>query len=284
MLAPELYLPLRQVGAQFHASADGMAAAERIFEILDLPDAVADPERPVSCPDPAREDIVVREVSFAHPGRDGAVLRDLSFEIGAGETVALVGASGSGKSTFASLLARLADPDEGGILCGGVDLTRVCAREWRRRVSYVPQRPTIFRASVAENVRLAAPDADDRTVIAALTEAGAIDFVAGLPEGIETELGEGGRPLSAGQAQRIALARAFASDAPLVILDEPTAHLDAESEALVAAAVAKLAEHRTTLLIVHRPELATIADRVLELRDGRIATGEISAARTRAVR
>ena len=137
----------------------------------------------------------------------------------------------------------------------------------------------MFRATVAENVRLAAPGADDNIVVSALTEAGAIDFVGELPLGIETEIGEGGRPLSAGQAQRIALARAFACDAPLLILDEPTAHLDAESEALVTAAVEKLIEHRTTLLIVHRPELAAIADRVLELRDGHIvADGQTPAA------
>jgi ATP-binding cassette subfamily C protein CydCD len=272
MLAPELYLPLRQVGAQYHASADGMAAAERIYALLDEPDAVAEPRHPVRCPDPGREAIVVRELGFAHPGRDGTVLKDVSFEIAPGETVALVGASGSGKSTLASLLLRLVDPDRGGILCGGIDLARVSAGEWRRRIAWVPQRPTIFDASIAANVRLNAPDASEVEVVRALTAAGAIDFVGELPQGAATHVGETGRPLSAGQAQRIALARAFLSDAPFVILDEPAAHLDEESESRVNAGVAELVAERTALLIVHRPELARGADRVLELERGRIVT------------
>lgn len=269
LLAPELYMPLRQVGAQFHASADGMAAAERIFEVLDLPEAVKVPKRPWPCPDPALERIMVREVSFSYPGRDRPVLRDASLELAPGETVALVGGSGSGKSTLAALLMRFADPDRGGILCGGVDLREVDPREWRRRIAWVPQRPTIFTATVADNVRFADPDASDEQVAFALWEANVLDVVEALPHGMHTVIGEGGRGLSAGQAQRIALARAFLSDAPLVILDEPTAHLDAESERAVSAAVARLIESRTALLIAHRPELARRADRVVELRGGR---------------
>ena len=269
LLAPELYMPLRQVGVQFHASADGMAAAERIFEVLDLPEAVSVPKHPRPCPDPALDPIVVREVSFSYPGRDEPVLRDASLELAPGETVALVGGSGSGKSTLASLLMRLDDPDRGGILCGGIDLREVDQREWRRRIAWVPQRPTIFTATVADNVRLADPSASDERVAFALWEANVLDVVEALPDGIETVIGEGGRGLSAGQTQRIALARAFLSDAPLVILDEPTAHLDEESERTVSAAVARLIESRTALLIVHRPELARRADRVIELRGGR---------------
>lgn len=270
LLAPELYLPLRNVGAQYHASADGMAAAERIYEVLDLPPAVAVSDQPRPCPDPSRDAIVFREVAFAHPGRDQPVLRDVSFAIAPGETLALVGGSGCGKTTLASLLLRLADPDSGGILCGGVDLREADPAEWRRRIAWIPQRPTIFAGSVAENVRLGAPRATDERVIEALEAANALEFVRGLPAGIETVVGDGGRGLSAGQAQRIALARAFLRAAPLVVLDEPTAHLDAESEAVVAEAAERLVAGRTALLVVHRPEVAKLADRVVELRDGRI--------------
>jgi ATP-binding cassette, subfamily C, bacterial CydD len=270
LLAPELYLPLRNAGAQFHASADGMAAAERIHAIIDTPSAIAVPEHPRRCPDPGAEPVQLREVAFAYAGRPEPVLRDVSLRIEPGETVALVGPSGAGKTTLAALLLRLADPGAGGVLCGTTDLRAVDPREWRRRVAWLPQRPTIFSGSVADNVRLGAPRATDEQVLAALAAANARAFVDVLPDGIETPVGEDGRGLSAGEAQRIALARAFLGDSPLVILDEPTAHLDAGSERAVAEAVARLAEGRTALLIVHRPELAGVAGRVLELRDGRV--------------
>jgi thiol reductant ABC exporter CydD subunit len=270
LLAPELYLPLRKAGAQFHASTDGMAAAERIYEILDLPAAVSAPAHPHRCPEPSIEPIVFREVAFTHPGRPGAVLRDVSLRIEPGETLALVGVSGAGKTTLASLLLRLADPDEGGILCGGVDLHEVDPREWRRRIAWVPQRPTIFTGTVAANVRLADPEATEERVVAALAAAEAVTVVEGLPDGLDTLIGEGGRALSAGQAQRIALARAFLLDCPLIVLDEPTANLDAESERVVAQATARLVAGRTALLIAHRRELVRIAGRVLELRDGTV--------------
>ncbi len=268
LLAPELYLPLRAVGAQFHASADGMAAAERIFEVLDQPAAVTPPEHPRRCPDPGASGVVFRELSFAHAGRPDSVLESVSFELEPGRTAALVGPSGAGKTTLVSLLLRLADPSGGGILCDGTDIREVDPREWRRQVAWVPQRPTIFSGTIAENVRFARPDATDEVVLAALGEADAAGFVRGLPDGIETVVGEGGRGLSAGQAQRLALARAFVADAPLVILDEPTAHLDRESEQAVAAAVERLTEGRTALVIAHRAEPVARADRILELRDG----------------
>ena len=278
LLAPELYLPLRNVGAQYHASADGMAAAERIYQVLDLPPAVSVPDRPRACPEPSRDAIVFREVAFAHPGRDTPVLRDVSLAIAPGETLALVGGSGSGKTTLTSLLLRLADPDAGGILCGGVDLREVEPAEWRRRIAWIPQRPTIFAATVAQNVRLGAPRATDGEVFEALEAANALEFVGALPLGIETVVGDGGRGLSAGQAQRIALARAFLRAAPLVVLDEPTAHLDSEAEVVVAEAAERLVAGRTALIVVHRPELARLADRVVELRDGRIVAASEPAA------
>lgn len=266
-LAPEMYMPLRRLGSQFHASADGMASAERIFEVLDRPAAVAAPAMPRPAPDPAREPIRFEGVRFSYPGRE-EVLRGVDLALEPGETVALVGPSGGGKSTLLSLLLRLADPAAGRIECGGVDLREIEPAEWRRRVAWVPQRPTLFSGTVEENVRLAAPEASDRRLAMAIERAGLLDLLASLPDGLATPIGEGGRRLSAGQAQRIGLARAFLRDAPLLLLDEPTAHLDEATEATIVAAVEELAEDRTALIVAHRPELARHADRVIELRDG----------------
>ncbi|MEX2105393.1 MAG: thiol reductant ABC exporter subunit CydD [Solirubrobacterales bacterium] len=267
ILAPELYMPLRRLGSQFHASADGMAAAERIFEILDQPAAVSPPSAPVPAPDPSRSALVLSGVCFSHPGRD-EVLRGADLVLEPGETVAVVGPSGGGKTTLLSLLLRLADPGQGSVSCGGVDLLGVDPTEWRRRIAWVPQRPTVFAGTIEENVRLADPDASGWRLLEAVRRAGLTDLVRALPEGLATPVGEGGRRLSAGQAQRLALARAFLRDAPLLLLDEPTAHLDDETELEVAAAVEQLAVNRTALVVAHRPELARRADRVVELRDG----------------
>lgn len=269
ILAPEVYMPLRRLGAQFHASADGMAAAERIFEVLDEPAAVAVPARPLRAPDPARAAIAFSGVRFSHRGR-GEILRGIDLELHPGETVALTGPSGGGKSTLMSLLMRLADPDAGSISCGGVDLRDLSPSDWRQRIAWVPQRPTVFAGSFEENVRLAAPDASASRLAAAIRGAGLDDLVAALPDGARTAIGEGGRRLSAGQVQRLALARAFLRGAPLLLLDEPTANLDEETELAIAEAVEELAAGRTALIVAHRPELARRADRTVELRDGRL--------------
>jgi thiol reductant ABC exporter CydD subunit len=270
LLAPELYMPLRRLGAQFHASADGLASAERIFEVLDQPAAVARPGAPLPAPDPRAAPLRLEGVRFSHPGRE-EVLRGVDLELAPGETVALVGPSGGGKTTLLSLLLRLADPSEGRIACGGVDLRDADPAGWRRRIAWIPQRPTIFAGTVEDNVRLADPDASGERTLAAARQAGVLDFAQALPERMATPIGEGGRRLSAGQAQRVALARAFLRDAPLLLLDEPTAHLDEQTELEVAAAVARLAAGRTALLVAHRPELARRADRAVELRNGTLA-------------
>jgi len=214
--------------------------------------------------------VALEGVFFSHPGNSERVLEDVWLALEPGETVALVGPSGAGKTTLVSLLLRLADPDAGRVACGGVDLRAVDPREWRRHVAWVPQRPTIFAASVADNIRLVDPGANERRVRAAARAAGVLELVDRLPGGLATRVGEGGRRLSAGQAQRLALARAFLRDAPLVVLDEPTAHLDAEGAALVDAALERLLRGRTALLVVHRPALAQRANRIVELRAGRI--------------
>jgi thiol reductant ABC exporter CydD subunit len=266
LLAPELYAPIRELGRQHHAGQDAAAAADRLFEVLDRP-GLAVPDRPAALPDVATAAITLDGVGVQLPGR-GAVLRDVGLRLEPGETVALVGPSGAGKSTLASLLLRLRDPDTGAVRCGGVDLRALDPEAWRAQVAWIPQHPALLRGSVADNVRLARPQATEHDVRHALEEAGLGGLLASLPRGLRTPVGELGRGLSAGQAQRLALARAFLADRPLVILDEPTAHLDDVTAAGVDAAIARLVRGRTALLVVHRPQLARLADRVVTLRDG----------------
>lgn len=262
VLAPEAYLPIRQVGAQYHAAAEGLAAAEEIFEVLETPARERGTAAVPSSPRIELENVTVRHKGRVEPSLDAA-----SLVVEPGETVALVGPSGVGKSTLLDVVLGFTAPEEGGsIRVGGVELDALDAEEWRSRIAWVPQRPHFFAGTVAENVRLARPDASDASVRQALRDAGADEFVAGLPEGAETPLGEEGAGLSAGQRQRLALARAFLADRPLLLLDEPTAALDGETEAAVVDAVRRLAAGRTVLLVVHRPALLAVADRVVELR------------------
>jgi ATP-binding cassette, subfamily C, bacterial CydD len=268
VLAPELYAPLRRLGASFHASADGIAVAERIVTLLEAPAEVGSGGA-LAPPSPVAAAVRFEHVSFAYPSRAATVLDGLDLELFPGETVALVGESGAGKSTVASLLLRLAEPTSGRVTVGGVDLAECDTEAWRRQLAWVPQHPTVFRGTVADNIRLARPDAADKDVRAAVALAGADAFVRALPSGYDTNVGDGGRPLSAGERRRIALARAFLRDAPLVVLDEPTADLDPASAELVAHAVERLRRGRTILLIAHRHELASRADRVVFLSHGK---------------
>jgi thiol reductant ABC exporter CydD subunit len=267
ILAPELYAPLRQLGAQFHASADGLAVADRMLGLLEAPAAVGSGGRLVA-PSPAEASIRLECVSFAYPSRPELVLDALDLELLPGETVALVGASGTGKSTVANLILRFAEPSSGRVTVGGLDLAECRTEVWRRLIAWVPQRPTIFHGSIADNIRLGAPRASGKRTREAAMLAGADRFVRALPWGYDTVVGDGGRPLSAGERRRIALARAFLRDAPLVILDEPTADLDRVSADVVAEAVERLRPGRTVLLIAHRSELVHSADRVVSLDVG----------------
>jgi thiol reductant ABC exporter CydD subunit len=267
VLAPELYLPLRNLAAQFHASSDGAAVAERMLDLSESPTLAIGSAPP---PDPALAPITFQRVSFSYPARDAQVLRGVDLELRPRETVAIVGPSGGGKSTLVSLLLRFAEPSDGLILVGEQDLAELDPAAWRRQTAFVPQRPLLFRGTVAENIRLGDPStADDRVRLAAEL-AGAHDFVSRLPQGYETVVGDGGRRLSTGQGRRLALARAFLRDAPLVLLDEPTADLDPASAAIVTDAIDRLREGRTVVLVAHRPELAARADRIVRLDGGRI--------------
>jgi len=275
LLAPELYLPLRMLGQQFHASTDGLTAAQQCFEVLDTPAAVSVPAAPLPAPDPRSGPLVLENIRFAYEGRGEAVLESIDLTLNPGEQLALVGPSGQGKSTVSALILRLLDPDGGRILCDGVDLFDVDPKEWRRQLAWVPQRPTLFSASLAENIRLGRPDADDAALLMACADAGLEQLVDSMPQGLETQLGDGQRTLSAGETQRVALARAFLRDAPLVVLDEPTAHLDSESSAAIGDSIARLSQSRSVLLIVHRPALAAAADRIITLREGVVVDGQV---------
>ncbi|MEV7667268.1 thiol reductant ABC exporter subunit CydD [Streptomyces albidoflavus] len=259
VLAPEAYLPLRQVGAQYHAAAEGLAAAEEVFAVLETPV----PHRGTQAP-PAGA-LAFEGVTVRYPGRDAPAVREATFTVEPGETVALVGPSGCGKTTLLQAALGFVAPAEGRVTVGRTDLAEVDREQWHQRIAWVPQRPQLFAGTVAENVRLARPDASEAEVARALEQAGAREFVAGLPAGAETELGEDGAGLSAGQRQRVALARAFLADRPVLLLDEPTASLDGASEEAVVEAVRRLAVGRTVLLVVHRPALLAVADRVVRL-------------------
>ena len=274
VLAPELYLPLRNLAAQYHASADGRAVSERLLALVDQPAEIR--TGAVTPPDPRLAPVRLDGVSFAYPGSRTAV-EQVDLELAPGETVALVGPSGSGKSTLASLFLRLAEPIAGRITVGGVDLASCDPAAWRRQLAWVPQRPTLFCGTVADNIRLGNPGASAGRIEEAARLAGVAAFVHDLPNGYETVVGDGGRVLSAGQLQRLALARAFLRDASLVILDEPTANLDRGSAELVEEAIERLREDRTLLLIAHSPALARRADRIVTLSAGRVVDAVLEA-------
>ncbi|MFF3563896.1 thiol reductant ABC exporter subunit CydD [Streptomyces sp. NPDC002574] len=258
VLAPEAYLPLRQVGTHYHAAAEGLSAADEVFALLETP---APRHGDAAAPDPRTAAVEAEGLTVA--GRLGAV----SLRVSPGETVAITGASGVGKSTLLSVLLGFTRPTAGRVLVGGTDLGDLEPADWHRHIAWVPQRPHLFAGTIADNVRLARPDADDARVRAALDDAGAPELDPAR------RLGEAGSGLSAGQRQRVALARAFLADRPVLLLDEPTAALDGETEAAVVDAVRRLAVGRTVLLVVHRPALLAIADREVRLGDGPARAG-----------
>ncbi len=268
ILTPEFFQPLRQLAIRYHMGTAGKAAADRIFAILDQPlsDQRLSATRSTV---PTRLDIRFNQVSFAYDGGQRPALQDISLHIPHGQRVALVGATGAGKSTVANLLLRFSEPHNGSITIAGIPLSEIDPAAWRSQVAWVPQQPHLFDGTIADNIRLAKPAAARDEVVAAAMAAHAHEFIARLPQGYYTPIGEQGARLSGGQQQRLAIARAFLKDAPFLILDEATSHLDAESEALIQDALERLLRGRTVLIIAHRLKLIYAADQVVVMQHGR---------------
>lgn len=268
ILAPDFFLPLRMLGLRFHAGMEATAAAVDIFHLLDR----EPPSRRGSRKADGVKGQAIRfeQVSYTYPQREEPAVESLSFTLPAGETTVLAGPSGAGKSTIARLLLGFLEPDAGTIFIGENDLANLDHESWRDHVAWVPQRPLLLHATVLENIRFAAPEASMAAVQQAARHAHADSFIEKLPAGYATPIGEHGMRLSGGQAQRLALARAFLKDAPILILDEPAAQLDLESEALLLDSLERLTEGRTVLLIAHRQQTIQHARHRIILRDGKL--------------
>jgi thiol reductant ABC exporter CydD subunit len=291
IVAPEVFLPLRRASAEFHESTEGLAAVGRAMDVIDT----SDRDRPLSDPgtgsarrsgpapaapsarqpgDPARVPVALRGVRIELPGSAEPVLDQAFLTIQPGEKVVLVGPNGAGKSTTLSLLLGFIAPSLGSVTVAGVDLRDLDLEAWRRQLSFLAEHPTLLAGSLAANLRLADPTAGDDRLIEVLTQVHADDLLERLPGGLGARLGEGGRRVSAGERQRIALARALLRPASLHLLDEPTAHLDDRTEAAVVEALGRCLDGRSALIITHRPAVIGLADRVVTLDAGRFAPAQ----------
>lgn len=270
LLAPEYYQPLRELGARFHAGMSGVKAGERLLEILASPLPSSGTVSSTECPDRWRTPVAFSRVHYQYPRSEAPAVRDISFTLQPGTTTALVGATGAGKSTIASLLIGFRKPTSGNLTLGEIPLSRIAPEKWRAGIAWVPQRPHLFHGTLRQNLLLARPNADAEEIDAAMRHSGLEAVIADLPHGLDTRLGEQGQGLSGGQAQRLAIARAFLKDAPLLVLDEFTANLDIHTEAELLEALKRLQKNRTTLLIAHRLNTLRNADQVIVLDQGHI--------------
>ncbi|HLI70458.1 MAG TPA: thiol reductant ABC exporter subunit CydD [Ktedonobacteraceae bacterium] len=269
LLAPEFYRPLRELGASRHAAMEGKASALRIGEILEAPLPLPHTTLSTTAGPTGSLEIVLHNVSYTYPGSERPALSGINLTLPACSCTALVGRSGAGKSTLTRLLLRFIECDQGTITANGIPINELPVELWREYVALVPQRPYLFYETVRENIRLARPSANEKEILQAAEQAGALEFIRQLPQGFETLVGEQGMRLSAGQVQRIAIARAFLKDAPLLILDEPSSSLDPESEYALRHALERLMQDRTVLVIAHRLNTIAAAGQVVVLEKGR---------------
>ena len=281
LLAPDVYLPLRELGTHYHARAEAVGAAEEILKIVSVsPFESLNGNFDWTKTEPLH--IKLEDVQLAFDGGQRPALQGVSFEIREGEQVALVGASGAGKTTTLNLLLGFLRPDSGQIKVNGMPLADMTPDSWRRHITWIGQKPILFQGTIKENILLGRPEASALQIEQAAGKARVLDFTTHLPEGLDTTVGEHGFGLSRGQAQRVALARAFLKGAPLLLLDEPTAGLDAENEALVINSLKILARGRTVLMLTHRLTNLRQTNRIMVLEKGRIVEqgtyGELTAA------
>lgn len=285
VLAPEFYLPLRTLGSQFHARLSGENAAQRIFEVLELESEITkirsevvvngDKLEDMCIGTRGQGDIEVSLISFEHvklryPQATEMALDDISFNVRSGERIALVGPSGAGKSSILQILLRFIEPSEGVVRVNGVPLSHLQEDFWREKISYVSQKPYLFAGSILDNLRFGRRDASLEEVMEAAQKALAHEFILKLPQGYDTQIGEGGTRLSGGQAQRLAIARAFLKDAELLLLDEVTSGLDSENERSMLSVLEELCEGRTVIFTTHRMNTVIPADRIIVLNRGGI--------------
>jgi ATP-binding cassette subfamily C protein CydD len=272
ILAPEFYQPLRQLGASFHSGMDGVSAAEKIFEFLSR-EQLVDASPSLSLPLPQRlprQEIIFEDVWYSYPARSEPVLRGLSLTIPAGKQTVIIGRSGAGKTTILSLLMKFVEPGAGDILVGNTNLVGLSGQKWRQQIAWVPQAPYLFQGSISDNIRIGNPGATPSEVESAAQRALAYEFISGLNDGFETLVGERGARLSGGQAQRIAIARAFLKDAPILLLDEPTTGIDQETQTKIFDILADLKRDRTVIHITHRFSSIRQADLLVYIQDGRV--------------
>ncbi len=275
ILAPEFYQPMRLLGSSFHAGMEGFEAAQRMFQLFELPaqsiSVVSSKEAVPPKAFSVKGHFVFREVRVRYPQSERLALDGVSFELLAGKKNVLIGKSGAGKSTVFNLLLKFLQTESGQILVDGQPLNDIPPQQWYQVISWVPQKPHLFHDTIEQNVRLAKPQADMEQVREACRKARLHDFIEALPQGYQTLVGEQGARLSGGQAQRLALARAFLKDAPVVLLDEPTSNLDPELDAEILEILQDFARDKTQILIAHRLSTVKSADRIVALHEGRVA-------------
>jgi ATP-binding cassette subfamily C protein CydD len=268
LLAPEFYLPLRRLGIHFHAGMSGVASAERIFTILAMPAPQKRMENPAT---PPCWHIELEKLTCTYPERHQPAIHDVSFHLSKGKLTALVGPSGSGKSTVAHCLLGFLTPQSGKIICNGTPIQTTEAHALRDQIAWVPQAPTLLNGTVEQNLRVACPDASMAQLTQAAATAEALGFIEALPEGLKTPIGSDGFRLSAGQIQRLALARALLKDASILLLDEVTAHLDTTTESIIFNRLLSLRQDYAILILTHRLALAPAADEIVLLINGEVA-------------